>query len=77
MSFLDQSQINRFNSEGYLVVENAFDPKVVLDPLIEEYKGVLDSLANELYVKKLIKFVGKKHLNNYILSKPIKRNQEE
>ena len=55
MSFLDQSQINRFNSEGYLVVENAFDPKVVLDPLIEEYKGVLDSLANELYVKKLIK----------------------
>ena len=38
MTFLNENQIDTFNKQGYLVVENVFNPETVLDPLIEEYK---------------------------------------
>ena len=49
MGSLTSEQIERFEEEGYLVVEGVLDPAEVLDPVIEEYTLVLDRLANELY----------------------------
>ncbi len=49
MAFLTEEQVTQFRDEGYLVVEDLFDPVEDLDPIIEEYKGVLDKLADELY----------------------------
>jgi len=55
MTFLNKNQINNFNKDGYLVVENVIDSTDILDPLIEEYENVLESLAKDLYGKGLIK----------------------
>lgn len=51
MGSLTNEQVAQFEEEGYLVVRGLFDPAEDLDPIIEEYKGVLDSLAGELYAK--------------------------
>ncbi len=51
MAFLSEQQIEQFHRDGYLVVEDLFDPEADLDPIIEEYKVVLDKLADELYAK--------------------------
>ncbi len=55
MAFLSKEQVAQFHEQGYLIVENLFDPEKDLDPIIEEYKGVLDRLAEELYLKGEIK----------------------
>lgn len=49
MTRLSAEQLARFDEEGYLVVEGLLDPVADLDPIIEEYKGVLDQLAADLY----------------------------
>lgn len=46
---LSQEQVDRFNTEGYLVVEDLLSPERDLDPIVAEYAGVLDSLATELH----------------------------
>jgi phytanoyl-CoA hydroxylase len=51
MASLTQEQVEQFRREGYLLVEGLFDPAEDLDPVIEEYKGVLNNLANELYAR--------------------------
>jgi phytanoyl-CoA hydroxylase len=51
MSHLSPEQIAQFEEQGYLVVEQLFDPVADLDPIIDEYKGVLDRLAEDLYEK--------------------------
>lgn len=51
MSKLTATQIARFNEEGYLVVEGLFDPRRDLDPIIQEYEGILDRLAHDLHAK--------------------------
>ncbi len=51
MAHLSNAQVALFEEQGYLVVEDLFDPQDDLDPIIEEYKGVLESLAEELYAK--------------------------
>lgn len=38
-----------FDRQGFVQVEGVLDPKTVLDPIIEEYHGVLDNLANDLF----------------------------
>ena len=47
MTHLSEAQVAQFEAEGYLAVENLFDPAAYLDPIIKEYEGVLDSLARE------------------------------
>lgn len=37
--------IERFNAEGYLVVEDVLDPTLDIEPIINEYSELLDSLA--------------------------------
>lgn len=50
MGALTAEQIAQFEEEGYLLVRGLFDPEEDLDPIIEEYKGVLDRLAESLYI---------------------------
>jgi phytanoyl-CoA hydroxylase len=49
MASLTAEQIREFEDEGYLVVEGLLDPARDLDPVIAEYEGVLDRLADELF----------------------------
>jgi len=51
MAFLTAAQREQFDQDGYLVVEDLFDPAADLDPVIAEYETVLDRLANELFAK--------------------------
>jgi len=51
MAHLSDAQVALFEEQGYLVVEKVFDPAQDLDPIIDEYKGVLENLAQELYTK--------------------------
>jgi len=51
MPYLSPDQLAQFEEQGYLVVEQLFDPAADLDPIIEEYKGVLKRLAEDLYEK--------------------------
>ena len=45
---LTQDQLNHFNHFGFVAVENVLDPETMIDPVIDEYAGVLDNLADEL-----------------------------
>lgn len=49
MAHLTEAQVEQFKKQGYLLVEDVFDPEQDLDPIIEEYKSVLERLAQELY----------------------------
>lgn len=51
MTRLSAAQVAQFEEQGYLVVEGLFDPAADLEPIIEEYKGVLNQLAMDLYAK--------------------------
>ena len=49
MALLTQRQVDQFDEQGYLVVEDLVDHRDYLDPMVEEYDRLLDQLANELY----------------------------
>ncbi len=51
MSALSATQVERFREQGYLVVAGLFDPARDLDPIVAEYAGVLDRLANALFAR--------------------------
>ena len=57
MNRLSDAQLSHFEEEGYLVRRDFFNPEVDLDPVIEEYEGVLDRLAERLLAKGEIKSV--------------------
>ena len=44
----------RFEREGYVVIEDVFDPAADLDPVVEEYAAALDELAAEWHAEGLI-----------------------
>jgi hypothetical protein len=44
----------RFDREGYLLVDDVFDPARDLDPVVEEYAALLESLAGEWHAQGLI-----------------------
>jgi hypothetical protein len=46
---LTAEQLEHFDEYGYVLVRGVFDPEEDIDPVIEEYKGVLDNLAHDLY----------------------------
>ena len=48
MSFLSERQLDHFAAEGYLLVRGLLDVEKVIQPIIDEYHGVLDRLACEL-----------------------------
>ena len=47
MAYLSKAQVAQFEEQGYLAVDDLFDPQKDLEPIIEEYKGVLDRLDDE------------------------------
>lgn len=49
MAYLSTDQVRQFEDEGYLVVEDVFDPGRDLDPALAEYDGVLGRLATQLH----------------------------
>ena len=49
MLTLTSDNLDFFIRNGYLRVENLLDPEKVIDPIIEEYSGVLSTLADELF----------------------------
>ena len=49
MPGLSKAQVEQFHEDGFLMVKGLFNPTEDLDPIIEEYKGVLSRLAQELY----------------------------
>lgn len=48
MVSLTREQLDRFDQDGWLVVDDVFHPEVDLDPVMAEYEQVLDRLATEL-----------------------------
>ena len=49
MASLSQKQLHHFEEFGFLVVDNVLDPENVIDPVIEEYRMVLENLSEKLY----------------------------
>ena len=49
MSGLTQAQVKQFHEDGYLKLDGLLDPVEDLDPIMEEYEGVLDQLARDLF----------------------------
>ena len=46
---LTAEQLEHYDDYGYVIVPGVFSPEEDIDPVIEEYRGVLDRLAHELY----------------------------
>ena len=46
---LTTGQIEQFEEDGYLFIDDLLDPKRDLDPIIDEYETVLERLASELH----------------------------
>ena len=51
MGSLTAQQVEGFYKYGFLKVDSILDPEEYLDPIIDEYSGVLDRLADELYAE--------------------------
>ena len=51
MPALTHEQLEQFEHFGFIAVEGVLDAENVIDPVIEEYAGVLDSLAEKLYAE--------------------------
>ena len=49
MPCLTDEQLAHFDEEGYLLVRGMLDVDEIIQPIIDEYHGVLDKLARELY----------------------------
>ena len=49
MPAMTNEQLEHFEQFGFVTAEGVLDPEEVIDPVIEEYAGVLDDLADELY----------------------------
>ena len=43
-----------FERDGYIVIENVFDPAADLDPVVQEYATQLDELATLWHAERLI-----------------------
>jgi hypothetical protein len=54
MNGLSVEQVEQFHTEGFLLVEDLFDPEADLAPILAEYECVLDTLAGDLYEQGLI-----------------------
>jgi phytanoyl-CoA hydroxylase len=46
---LSAEQIATFNQEGYLILRGVLNKEAVLDPIVDEFNGVLGRLAQHLY----------------------------
>ncbi len=49
MPAMTNEQLEHFEYFGFVTAEGVIDPERVIDPVVDEYAGVLDTLADELY----------------------------
>ena len=49
--FLSEQELQTFETNGFLVIKNAFDPIKTVDPVFKEYELVLNNLAEDLFDK--------------------------
>ena len=54
MPSMTKEQLDHFNHYGFVAIENVLDPANVIDPIIDEYAGVLNNLADKLYAESKI-----------------------
>jgi phytanoyl-CoA hydroxylase len=54
MRVLTAAQRAQFEEEGYLLVEDLLDPVADIRPVLDEYAGVLDGIARQLYEEGVI-----------------------
>ena len=54
MTSMTKEQLEHFEHFGFVAVEGVLDPETVIDPVIDEYAGVLDNLADELHAEEKI-----------------------
>ena len=54
MPSMTKEQIEHFDRFGFVAVEGVLDPEEVIDPVIQEYGGVLDNLADKLFAEEKI-----------------------
>ncbi len=54
MPALTSEQREHLSEFGFVKVDDVLDPEAVIDPVIEEYAGVLDSLAEKLHSEGVI-----------------------
>ena len=54
MPAMTKEQLEHFEHFGFVTAENVLDPARDIDPVIEEYAGVLDNLADELFEQGVI-----------------------
>ena len=55
MRILSETQLRRFEEEGYLIVEDILDPVRAFEPIWAEYEQVLDRIADSLYAEGAIR----------------------
>src|SRR5438094_13760 len=46
MAIANRVDLDRFEAQGYLIVEDVLDPAEDLDPVVREYESVLDDLCD-------------------------------
>src|SRR6186713_1434639 len=49
MTVLSKEQVAQFEDQGFLLVKGVFNPEADLDPIINEYYGILDRLVDQLF----------------------------
>lgn len=54
MPTLTAEQLDHFDTFGFLAVNEVFDAEEVINPVMDEYAGVLDTLANALFEQGVI-----------------------
>ena len=54
MPGLSEAQLQQFADEGYLVVEDVLDPARDFAPVMDEYRAILDGIANTLSTEGVI-----------------------
>ena len=54
MPTLTAEQLDHFETFGFLAVDEVFDPEEVINPVMDEYAEVLDTLASELHAQGVI-----------------------
>jgi phytanoyl-CoA hydroxylase len=51
MPVADKLDLEQFEEQGYLVVEDVLDPVLDLQPVLDEYAAALDEIAADLYAR--------------------------
>ena len=63
---LSPSQIDQFNRDGYLVVEDVFSQQNRLDPVRAEYQALLSELISDWVIRKMPRRISPRTLSGWV-----------